>query len=261
MTNKLFKTGKLYIGNLENKFTNNKIVNFSPLLINLLDLCIDYVKSNINTEYLHSIYVRGSCLDGNIKNKNIFDLDINVVFKDDTYRHELLNQEHKEKIRKKMQKLYNFSIHPDIAYFSIPLWVTDQNCYINRFFAKKIYGEEDLSLTEIDLNKLLEFYRVIFDYDFNYFMEVNLIKDKNDTLRIIKRFYRSFGIIELLNNKMYSRDIYYCHNILIKNYPKHENALNEIINIFLNPKDCNNLEKYKSTINTLYHQICQTMKV
>ena len=250
--NKLFKTGNLYEANSENKFTNNKKVNFSPLLINLLDLCIDHVKSTINTKYLHSIYLRGSCLDEDIKSKNIFDLDINVVFKDDCYRHELLNEENKQQIKNKMQKLYNFSIHPDIAYFSIPLWVVDQNCYINRFYAKKIYGEEDLSLTEIDLQKLLIFYKTILDYDFNYFMEVNLIKDKNDTQRIIKRFYRSFGIMELLNNKLYSRDIYYCHNALIENYPKHATSLNEILDIFLNPKECNNLEKYKKTMESIY---------
>ena len=83
-------------------------------------------------------------------------------------------------------------------------------------------------------------------------MEVNLIKDKNDTQRIIKRFYRSFGIMELLNNKLYSRDIYYCHNALIENYPKHATSLNEILDIFLNPKECNNLEKYKKTIESIY---------
>ena len=259
--NKLLKTGNLFVANLENKFTNNKIVNFSPLLTNLLDLCIDYVKSNINTEHLHSIYLRGSCLDEDIKSKNIFDLDINVVFKDDCYKHELLKEEHKQEIKNKMQKLYNFSIHPDIAYFSIPLWVVDPNCYINRFFAKKIYGKEDLSLKQIDLDKLLQFHKIMFDYDFNYFMEINLIKDKNDTLIIIKRFYRAFGIIELLNNKLYSRDIYYCHNVLVNNYPNETNSLNKILDIFLNPKDCNNFEFFKPTINSLYDQIYENMKV
>ena len=258
---KLFETGNLYKANNENIFINNKNYIFSKLLKNIINICIDYIKLNMNIDYLHSIYLRGSCANRDLKKHNVYDLDINVVFEDDGLRHELLNQKHKEEIINQMKKKYNFYIYPDIAYFSKPLWVTDPNCYINRFFAKKIYGQEDLSVNKIHLNKLVEFHTEIFDYDFDYFMGINLIKDKSDTLRIIKRFYRSFGIIQLLNNKLYSRDIYYCHNALINNYPKQANSLNEFINIFLNPKDCNNLEFFKPTINSLYEQINENMKV
>ena len=239
---KLNKIGKLYKVNSENKFINNKDKDLSELLINLTNVCLEYIKLCMNNDYL-SVYLRGSCLELDVNDKSIFDLDIIVVGEDSQKDFDVMNDQYREKIINKMNKLYGFSIYPDVVYYSKPLWFDHP---IHRFLSKKIDGSEDLSITSLDINKVLLFYKKNIGSEYITFL--NMIKNKENPQKIIKGFYRSFGGLELLKNGMFSKSIYYCYNALMKKYTQHSDSLQELLYLFLNPEECDNLDKFEETI-------------
>tara|TARA_R100000742_G_C4259880_1_gene77692 strand:- start:54 stop:935 length:882 start_codon:yes stop_codon:yes gene_type:complete len=260
---KLNKLGKLYKVNSENKFINDKDKNkdFSKLLTNLIDICLEYIQYDISSNDLYqsrnidySVYIRGSCLELDVNDKNILDLDIIVVIEDSQKISYSISSYYKEKIINKMNKLYGFSIHPDITYFSKSLWLGSP---IMRFLSKKIKGREDLSTTSLGINEALLQQQNGLKRNYNLILDNIKKVNKYNIQWIIKLFYRSFGGLELLKNGMFSRSIYYCHNALMKKYPQHLDSLEEILYLFLNPKKCNNLDKFEETVRSIYNNINQ----
>jgi len=253
---KLSKIGKLHQVNSENKFINNNYKDISQSLINLFNVCLHYIKLEMDVETLHSIYLRGSCLELDINDKRIFDMDINVVFEDESTKRYIMKNGYKQKIIDKMNELYGFSIYPDIAYFSKPLWLSPYYS-INKFYAKKMYGSEDLSLTSLDINEVLLNYQQ--DIKYTYKICLSYVKQyKNySAVWIMKPFYRIFGGLELLKKGMFSRSIYYCHNALMKRYPQYSDSLEEISYLFLNPGDFDNFnfDKFEEFVRFIYSNI------
>ena len=149
---KLDKIGKVYKPNSENKLIIKKNKILSKSLSNLVNLIVDYIKLNIDDDY-HSIYLRGSCLDLDIMDKRIFDIDINVVCKheNESFCNSEFRKGHKDNLIKKMYELCKFSIYPDVIFFSKSSWIRRP---IHRFDSIKIDGEEDLSITSLDINEL-----------------------------------------------------------------------------------------------------------
>ena len=258
---KLNKLGKLYKVNSENKFINDKDKNkdFSELLTNLIDICLEYIPYDITSNDFYwsrnidySVYLRGSCLELDLNDKSIFDLDIIVVFEDSQKVSYPISFNYKEKIINKMNKLYGFFLYPDITYYSKSLWLGSP---VMRFLSKKIKGREDLSTTSLDINEALLQQQK--NLKSNYTLILDDIKNVNNynIQRIIKRFYRSFGGLELLKNGMFSRSIYYCHNALMKKYPQHLDSLEEILYLFLNPEEIGNFNfnKFEEFVRFIYN--------
>tara|TARA_R100001594_G_scaffold25836_1_gene50341 strand:- start:49 stop:798 length:750 start_codon:yes stop_codon:yes gene_type:complete len=244
----LREIGKLYKLNSENKFIIDKDKEFPQPLINLVNVVLNHIQSIVN---LHSIYLRGSCLELDVADKSIFDLDISIVYEADAFRYNTMNDESKEEIIKKMNELYGFSLRPDVGFYSKPLWLYNP---INRFYARRIAGNEDLSITSLDIDEALSFQEQIIDQQ--YVSCINKIKNsKNDTRyiqNVIKQFYRTFGVLELLKNKMLSKGIYYCHTALVDKYPERSESLQKILNSFLNPEKGVDLDEFEETITSIY---------
>ena len=240
--------GKVYKINSENKFIINKNKEFPQPLINLVNVVFNHIEYVVN---LHSIYLKGSCLELDLSDKSIFDLDISIVHEGDTFQYRTMHNEYSEKIIKKMNELYGFSLRPDVGFYSKSLWLYNP---INRFYARRIAGNEDLSIQSLDLNEALLFQQQIIDEQ--YVSCLNKIKNNNGDpfyfQNIIKQFYRTFGTLELLKNKMLSRDIYYCHTALVERYPEHSESLQKILHSFLNPEECDNLDEFEETITSIY---------
>ncbi len=240
----LIKIGKLYKPNSENKFTIDKDKEFPQPLINLVNVVLNHIKSVVN---LHSIYLRGSCLELDVTDKSISDLDMSIVYEATPFRYNTMNDESKEEIIKKMNELYGFSLRPDVGFYSKSLWLYNP---INRFYARRIAGNEDLSLTSLDINDALSFQEQIIDQQYVSCLNKirNFKKDSRYIQNIIKQFYRTYGVLELLRNKMLSRDIYYCHTALMEKYPQHSDSLKKTVHLFLNPEECNDLNELEKLI-------------
>ena len=245
---KLDKIGNLYKPNSENKLIIKKNKILSKPLSNLVNLIVDYIKLNIDDDY-HSIYLRGSCLDLDLMDKRIFDIDINVICKhgNESFCNSVFLREHKDNIIKQMHEIYKFSIYPDIHFFSKFSWIKRP---IHRLYSIKIDGEEDLSISSLDMNELFLYLKKILNNEYYSYMDKIEIKKKSRF--VIKQFYRIFGGLELLNNGMFSRSIYYCHTALVKKYPQHSDLLEEMVDLFLNHEDIDNLIKYRETITSIY---------
>ena len=240
----LIEIGKVYKHNSENKFTIDKDKEFPQLLINLVNVVLNHIKSVVN---LHSIYLRGSCLELDVTDKSISDLDMSIVYEATPFRYNTMNDESKEEIIKKMNELHGFSLRPDVGFYSKPLWLYNP---INRFYARRIAGNEDLSLTSLDVDEALSFQEKIIDQQYVSCLNKvkNFKKDSRYIQNIIKQFYRTYGVLELLRNKILSRDIYYCHTALMEKYPQHSDSLEKTVHLFLNPEECNDLNEFEELV-------------
>ncbi len=250
----LSEIGKVYKLNSENKFIIDKDKEFPQPLINLVNVVLNYIQSVNN---LHSIYLRGSCLELDVTDESVSDLDISIVYEAKPFRYNTINDESKEEIIKTMEELHGFSLRPDVGFYSKPLWLYNP---INRFYARRIAGNEDLSIDSLDIDEVLLFQEEIIDQQF--VSCVNKIRNcKNDSMYIqntIKQFYRTFGVLELLKNKMLSRDIYYCHTALIEKYPHYSESLQNILDLFLNTEEHTQsqissvLDEFEETITSIH---------
>ena len=240
----LIEIGKVYKPNSENKFTIDKDKEFPQLLINLVNVVLNHIKSVVN---LHSIYLRGSCLELDVIDKSISDLDMSIVYEATPFRYNTMNDESKEEIIKKMNELYGFSLRPDVGFYSKSLWLYNP---INRFYARRIAGNEDLSLTSLDVDEALSFQEKIIDQQYVSCLNKvkNFKKDSRYIQNIIKQFYRTYGVLELLRNKILSRDIYFCHTALMEKYPQHSDSLEKTVHLFLNPEECNDLNEFEELV-------------
>ena len=189
----LSEIGRVYKLNSENKFVIDKNKEFPQPLIDQVNVVLNYIKAVSN---LHSIYLRGSCLELDVTDKSISDLDISIVCEGEAFRYTTLDDKSKEEIIKTMNELHGFSLRPDVGFYSKSLWLYNP---INRFYARRIAGNEDLSIQSLDLNEALLFQQQIIDEQ--YVSCLNKIKNNNGDpfyfQNIIKQFYRTFGTLEL----------------------------------------------------------------
>ena len=257
---KLKNLGKVFELDPENNFVYEKNKNLSRVLVDFINIILDCFAANYNID-VHSIYLRGSCLDRDVVDKDTFDIDLNIVHEDESVESSMwLHGDYHPQIMQKMEELHGFSVLPDvdIRHKDIFLRKTDV-----RFYSMKIWGGEDLSLSTISHKKITKYFADQYDTEFNHC--ISKIKNaKNDCNSImvrmsIKVFYRNFGLKVLLENGKWSRSVYQCHNALIEKYPKYSKELDNILDLFLNVESHSKkqiidvLDEMQAVIKCLYY--------
>ena len=76
---KLKSLGKVFELDPENNFVYEKNKNLSRVLVDFINIILDCFTANYNID-VHSIYLRGSCLDRDVVDKDTFDIDLNIIF-------------------------------------------------------------------------------------------------------------------------------------------------------------------------------------
>jgi hypothetical protein len=259
------KCGELYKLDYENVIqNNNKNVQLFRETKNIVDIIIEYVYEIFEFDP-NSVYLRGSCLYRKISDPTVCDIDLLFVFEDGDYeeiykkeseigfykfryfkkQNELIVCKHKKNIENKISSLLGFLIQTDLKFMSKKMFIDDQ---YTRFFSKKIYGYgKDLSLSKLHLSSLNQIFFEIINVKIHtlnkhlFFIKNCLLcknvseNDKNNMVKIvIKLFYRYFSWNLFLQKNVYSRDLYYCHQIMIEKYSNFSNDLENISDLFLN---------------------------
>lgn len=258
---KLKSLGKVFELDPENNFVYEKNKNLSKVLVDFINIILDCFSANYNID-VHSIYLRGSCLDRDVVDKDTFDIDLNIIHEDESVKSIMwLHSDYHPQIMQKMEELYGFSVLPDVD-------IKHKNVFLGemdiRFYSVKIWGEEDFSLPLISYNKLKEYFDNLHNYKFNYCLsKVKQTKKNLDPIYVrvaVKVFYRNFGLKTLLENGKLSRSIYQCHNALIEKYPKYSKELSNILDLFLNVENYSRhqiidvLDEMQVVIKCLYQE-------
>lgn len=280
----LIECGELYTLDSKNFISNdNKNIKLSEETKNVSNVIIDYVVRLFQC-FPSAVYVRGSCLKRKISDPTVCDIDLLFVFADkdcDKIREQELQMgfykiryfkdknkldscKHKKNIENKISNFLGFSVQTDLKFMSEEMFIDDK---YTRFFCKKIYGFNDLSISTLHLDTLNEISHEIAQIKINHLnKDLNLIKNclsnnaniedvKKDTIkRVIKLFYRYCSWDLFLKNGVYSRDLYYCHQIIVEKYKNYLNDLNEILDLFLNT-DLYSNERIISVIDKITHFI------
>ena len=232
---KLKSLGKVFELDPENNFVYEKNKKLSRVLIDFINITLDCFAANHNID-VHSIYLRGSCLDRDVVDRDTFDIDLNIVHEDESIEPSTwLHHDYHPQIIKKMEELHGFYVLPDvdIRHKNVFLRKTDV-----RFYSMKIWGEEDLSISTISHSKIVKYFADLYDNESSHSIsQVKIAKEKLDPISVriaAKVFYRNFGLKALLEIGKLSRSVYQCHNALIEKYPKYSKELTNILNLFLN---------------------------
>ena len=83
---KLKNLGKTYTLDSENNFSLEKDINLSQEVINFVDIILNIFRKNVNID-IHSAYLRGSCLERNVIDKNTMDIDMVIVHENEFSNH------------------------------------------------------------------------------------------------------------------------------------------------------------------------------
>lgn len=281
------KCGDLYEVNYENVIKNDNInIRLFEETQNVVNIIIEYVYKIFEFHTI-SVYLRGSCLNRKISDPTVCDIDLVFVFEDDDYeqihkkeceisfyklryskkQNKLFGCTHKKNIETKISNLLGFSIQTDLKFMSKTVFIDDQ---YTRFFCKQIYGNgEDLSLSKLHLNNLKEIFLEIINVKI-YILSKHLlfvkkcllcenvsINYKDSMVKIvIKMFYRYFSWNLFLQKNVYSRDLYYCHKIMVEKYSNFSNDLENISDLFLNVNEYDT-NQIINVINKIIHFINQ----
>lgn len=258
---KLKSLGKVFELDSENNFVYEKNKKLSRVLIDFINITLDCFTANYNID-VHSIYLRGSCLDRDIIDKDTFDIDLNIIHEDESVNPKMwLHSNYHPQIMQKMEELHGFSVLPDVDIKHKNVFLREMNI---RFYSMKIWGEKDLSLSLISYDKLKEDFDNLYNRQFNYCLsKVKQAKKNFNPIYVrvaAKVFYRNFGLKILLENGKLSRSVYQCHNALIEKYPRYSEAFNNILDLFLNVENYSRqqivdaLDEMQEVIKCLYHE-------
>ena len=232
---KLKSLGKVFELDPEKNFVYEKNKNLSRVLVDFINIILDCFTANYNID-VHSIYLRGSCLDRDVVDKDTLDIDLNIIHEDESVNSKMwLREDYHPQIMKRMEELHGFSVFPDIDIKHKKEFLSTIDI---RFYSMKIWGEEDLSLTKVSYNEIIADLNDSYDSQFKYLI-LKLNREKEDynykSIRAcIKVFYRNFGARVLVENGKLSRSVYQCHKALIEKYPRYSKGLNNILDLFLN---------------------------
>ena len=256
---KLKSLGKVFELDSENNFVYEKNKKLSRVLIDFINIILDCFSANYNID-VHSIYLRGSCLDRDNIDKDTFDIDLIIVHEDESVKSSMwLHSDYHPQIMQKMEELHGFSVLPDID-------IEYKEKFLNRmdirFYSMKIWGRDDLSISTISRDVITEYLDKLYDNNFNDC--ISKVKRAKKNLNPIyvrvaaKVFYRNFGLKTLLENGKLSRSVYQCHNVLIEKYPRYSEAFNNILDLFLNVESYSKqqiidiLDEMQAVIKCLY---------
>ena len=263
---KFQKCGQLYKFNSDNIITNKietiEIVEETKSIVDfIISSTIDIFDCEPNSAYL-----RGSCIDRKIENNTTIDIDVVFVFDDKTFYNKVYNLGEKisfgrfpyvenkmfmtdtqKEIEKNILEKFKKNVEIDVELSCEEFFQQD---YQKRFLSKQVYGTgKNLSLSKLSretfyqslksdilpnrrkycLQKLYKL-KNLFYLKANFLdgTEIRILKS------IIKLFYRQYSLDLHLNENCFSKDVYYCHNILIKNYPQLSSHIEKVLDLFLN---------------------------
>ena len=234
---KLKNLGKTYTLDSENNFILDKDIDLSQEVINFVDIILDYFRKNINIE-IHSAYLRGSCLERNVIDKNTMDIDMVIVYENESFKsHSFLTQECIDEIMKIMKSSYGFSIYPDIGIDHLDFFLDKSQSHL-RFLCKKVYGEKDLSILKKSKSEMISW----IDEKYDYWVDKGIFNIRQDKKNIdcdvirshIKCFFRNLSVRFMIENGKFSRGVYECYKVMVEQYPNYSDDLNDIMNLFLN---------------------------
>ena len=263
---KFQKCGQLYKFNSDNIITNKieaiEIVEETKSIVDfIVSSTIDVFDCEPN-----SVYLRGSCIDRKIENDTTIDIDVVFVFDDKTFYNKVYNlgqeisfctfpyvenkmfmTDTQKEIEKNILEKFKKNVEIDVELSCEEFFQQD---YQKRFLSKQVYGKgKNLSLSKLSretfyqslkgdvlpnrkkycLKKLYELKNQFYlNVDFFDGTEIRVLKS------LIKLFYRQYSLDLHLNENSFSKDVYYCHNILIKNYPQLSNYIEKVLDLFLN---------------------------
>jgi len=257
---KLKSLGKVFTLDSKNNFVYEKNKKLSRVLIDFINISLDCFAANYNID-VHSIYLRGSCLDRDIVDKDTVDIDLIIVHEDKSVQSNIwLNKQFHSEIIFKMEELHGFSVLPDIDIQYKEIFLSRMDI---RFYSMKIWGKEDLSLSTISHDTITKYLNKLYDGEFNYCIsKVKQAKKELYSITVmvsIKVFYRTFGLKVLVDNGILTRSVYHCHNALLKKYPKYSKELNNILDLFLNVESyskqqmIDGLDQMQTVIECLYY--------
>jgi len=257
---KLKSLGKVFELDPENNFVYQKNKKLSRVLIDFINITLNCFAQNYNID-VHSIYLRGSCLDRDVVDKDTVDIDLIIVHEDKSVQSTIwLDEKFHPEIIKKMEELHGFSVLPDIDIQYKEIFLSRMDI---RFYSMKIWGRDDLSISTIRRDIITEHLDKLHDNKFNYCI-LKIKQAKKDfclmTVRVsIKFFYRTFGLKVLVDSGVLTRSVYHCHNALIEKYPRYSNELNNILDLFLNVESyskqqiIDSLDQMQAVIKCLYY--------
>ena len=257
---KLKSLGKVFEIKKKKNFVYEKNKNLSRVLVDFINIILDCFTANYNID-VHSIYLRGSCLDRDVIDKDTFDIDLNIVHEDESIKpNTWLHNDYHPQIMQKMEELHGFSVLTDVD-------IRHKNIFLRkkdiRFYSMKIWGKEDLSISTISHNKIVKYFADLYDNECNHSIsQVKIAKEKLNPISVrmaAKVFYRNFGLKTLLENGKLSRSVYHCHNALIEKYPRYSKELGNILDLFLNVESYSSkqivdaLDEMEEVIKCLYY--------
>ena len=258
---KLKSLGKVFELDPENNFVYEKNKKLSRVLVDFINITLDCFTVNYNINNIHSIYLRGSCLDRDVIDKDIFDIDLNIIHQDETVEPDTwLSTNYHPRIMQKMEELHGFSILPDVDIRHKDIFLRKMDV---RFYSMKIWGEEDLSLSKINYHEVIKDFNNSYENIINTCIDrVKYAKEELDPISVrisAKVFYRNFGLKVLLEKGKMSRSVYQCHNALIEKYSRYSKELNNILDLFLNVESYSRhqiidvLDEMEEVIKCLYY--------
>ena len=255
---KFQKCGQLYKFNSDNIITNKietiEIVEETKSIVDfIVSSTIDVFDCEPN-----SVYLRGSCIDRKIENDTTIDIDVVFVFDDKTFYNKVYNlgqeisfctfpymenkmfmSDTQKEIEKNILEKFKKNVEIDIELSCEEFFQQD---YKKRFLSKQVYGTgKNLSLSKLSRET---FYQSLksdilpnrrkYCLKKLYELKKSILSEGHFLMGLIKLFYREYSLDLHLNENCFSKDVYYCHNILIKNYPQLSNYIEKVLDLFLN---------------------------
>ena len=263
---KFQKCGQLYKFNSDNIITNKietiEIVEETKSIVDfIISSTIDIFDCEPN-----SVYLRGSCIDRKIENNTTIDIDIVFVFDDETFYNKVYNlreeisfgrfpyvenkmfiTDAQKEIEKNILEKFKKNVEIDVELFCEEFFQED---YQKRFLSKRVYGTgKNLSLSKLSKetfyqslksnvlpNRRKYCLQKLYKLKNQFYLKVNFFDGAEIRVlkSLIKLFYRQYSLDLHLNENCFSKDVYYCHNILIKNYPQLSSHIEKVLDLFLN---------------------------
>lgn len=263
---KFQKCGQLYKFNSDNIITNKiEIIEIVEETKSIVDFIISSIIDIFDCEP-NSAYLRGSCIDRKIENDTTIDIDVVFVFDDKTFYNKVYNLQEKisfgrfpyvenkmfmndtqKEIEKNILEKFKKNVEIDIELSCEEFFQQD---YQKRFLSKQVYGTgKNLSLSKLSRetfyhslksdilpNRRKYCLKKLYELKNQFYLKVNFFDGTEIRIlkSLIKLFYRQYSLDLHLNENCFSKDVYYCHNILIKTYPQLSSYIEKVLDLFLN---------------------------
>lgn len=276
----LIKCGHVYKANSDGLFVNNNkektISHNTKAAIDIINQCVCEILQ-IKPD---SVYLRGSCINNDVLDPTVFDIDLMFLFDDDDYekvyeyttntnfglyklyynekQKEIIANQDRKHIENKISQTLNCDIKTDVSFKRKQEFSDD--CLL-RFLSKKVLGnDEDLSLSKININIIkgiydknplsirIKHYKQYLKYTEIWFKpdiinNSDAIESKRSISKnAVKLFYREFSVDLFLKDNSYSKDIYHCHDILTNHYKSHTADFESVLQFFLNTESYDDIQ-------------------